>query len=212
MKLNYVTSSPHKRQEFAFVLDLTLDNTGRSIRENFHVDFQEVSIKETLSIDLHEMVRQEVLEAYDRVLTPCFVEHAGLIFSDHADVGYPGGLTKPMWTALGPSFLEETHSANRQAKARAVVAYCDGMSVTTFAADTEGILADHPRGSSEFYWDTVFIPEGTDKTYAELVDENGLGHKVQKYSQSAKALKRMFEHLGSAPSPPLWERTPFVRK
>ena len=50
------------------------------------------------------MVRQEVKAAYAQLSIPCIVEHAGLIFADYKDHNYPGGLTKPMWNALGAAY------------------------------------------------------------------------------------------------------------
>jgi XTP/dITP diphosphohydrolase len=206
--LVYITSNQHKRAEFDTIQMLALSN-GRRVADQFKVEIREVSIKETLNIDIKEMVRQEVMDAYQQVLTPCFVEHAGLIFDHRSAQHYPGGLTKPMWNALGADFLDETGSASKPVTARAVVAYCDGMSVTTFVGETHGALSEKPRGSSAFYWDTIFIPDGSNQTYAELIDNRGLQHKVREFSQSAKALKEMFEYLCSVSRPPLWERTPF---
>jgi len=64
-----------------------------------------------------------------------------------------------MWNALGEKFLDETQSRGRKAIARAVIAYCDGQRVLTFVGDRPGTIANSPRGSRAFYWDTVFVPE-----------------------------------------------------
>jgi inosine/xanthosine triphosphate pyrophosphatase family protein len=67
------------------------------------------------------------------------------------------------------------------------------------------------RGRREFYWDTVFIPEdptgrAADKTYAEIVDDPGLGleHKVLHLSQSFKALRHFLEYVRANSIPKLW--------
>jgi XTP/dITP diphosphohydrolase len=144
------------------------------------------------------MVRAEVKKAYEQLKVPCIVEHAGLIFDGYQNKSYPGGLTKPMWNTLGSAFIQETHSANRSATAKAVVAYCDGMQVVTFEGQTHGTISPEPRGNREFYWDTVFIPHENNPgglTYAEIVDEPSLGlqHKVLKISQSSKAITAFLE-------------------
>jgi inosine/xanthosine triphosphate pyrophosphatase family protein len=116
-----------------------------------------------------------------------------------------------MWDALDNQFIAETRSANREAIARAVVAYCDGMKIYTFVGEREGQIAASPRGSRTFYWDTIFIPNDTTntvsgKTYAEIADDPDLGleFKVLRLSQSTTAMIKFLEHLRLAPPSKLW--------
>ncbi len=212
-KITYVTSSDHKMAEKdVFVKHCRLAD-GSVVEDLFEFDIRPVAIKEVLEVDLRAMVRAEVKEAYSKIKVPCIVEHAGLIFADHQEQSYPGGLTKPMWNALGDQFVKETGSANRRAIARAVVAYCDGMSVETFIGETLGTIACCPRGSRTFYWDTVFVPDDPtgqvqDMTYAEIVDDPrwGLEYKMSVLSQSAKALLSFLEYRLKANSSLLWGR------
>jgi inosine/xanthosine triphosphate pyrophosphatase family protein len=206
----YVTSSQFKREEVAILCEKCELEPGVVVGDRFEFDVRPVEIKETLEVDLHAMVRAEVQAAYGVLRVPCVVEHAGLIFAEHADHGYPGGLTKPMWNTLGTRFPEETRSAGRAATARAVVGYCDGTTVTTFEGETMGRLSAEPKGNRAFYWDTVFVPDapdGTpgDKTYAEIVADPDLGleHKVLELSQSTKAMVAFLRYRVSHP-PALW--------
>jgi inosine/xanthosine triphosphate pyrophosphatase family protein len=116
-----------------------------------------------------------------------------------------------MWDTLRERFIEETHSANRRAIARAVVAYCDGMQIKTFIGERMGTIADRPRGNREFYWDTIFIPDdptgrAKNLTYAEIVDDPGLGleFKIKELSQSSKAMTAFLEYRLFAGDPELW--------
>lgn len=210
IRVVYATSSLYKAEEIAILSDEFQLADDTLVSERFTFDLRSVEIKEPLEVDLDAMVRAEVEAAYQELRVPCIVEHAGLIFADYAADAYPGGLTKPMWNTLGERFPEETHSANRAALARAVVAYCDGQQITTFSGETEGVLSSEPRGDREFYWDTVFIPND-DKgnpgslTYAEIVADPSLGlaHKVIKLSQSTKAMAKFLEYR-LANDPELW--------
>ena len=207
----YVTSSKFKAQENENVVgDCTLKD-GTPVGLLFDFDIRPVHVKEVLEIDLKAMVMAEVTKAYSQIKVPCIVEHAGLIFEGY-DL-YPGGLTKPMWDFLQDKFIDETHSADRRATARAVVAYCDGRSVQTFVGETSGRIADKPRGNRQFYWDTIFIPDDPsgrviDKTYAEIVDDPGLGlkYKMTKLSQSTRAMLAFLEFRRSN-QPDLWPRS-----
>lgn len=196
--VNYVTSSPYKREEIGAIADVVNLSDGRAARDVFEFHVLSLSIKEHLEIDIATMVMAEVSNAYSQLKIPCIVEHAGLVFDKHLGRGYPGGLTKPMWDTLGEDFVSETNSANSRAIARACVAYCDGMSVHMFTGETSGRIAVAPRGSRAFYWDTIFIPDvpndaNANRTYAEIVEQEGVAGKMR-LSQSAKALAAFMEY------------------
>lgn len=206
----YVTSSDFKRRENEAYLRVATLADGERVADLFSFRLVAASIKEVLEVDLEAMVTAEVRDAYEQLRIPCLVEHAGLLFSEHLDASYPGGLTKPMWNALGAGFIEETQSAGRAAIARAVVAYCDGMSIRTYIGETAGRIADAPRGARDFYWDTIFVPEVGGKpgtlTYAEITDDPGMGldFKMNGLSQSARAMTSFLEDLRDSGPPDLW--------
>lgn len=196
----YATRSEFKRQEIRIVLSTSEftdnDNVVRKVGDRFDIRFSDVPTDEPLEIDLKAMVKHKAVSAYRGLLMPCIVEHAGLIMKTHKTSGFPGGLTQPMWDALGAEgFLKRTGSAGEAAIARAVFGYCDGMGVDTFVGETEGSIATEPRGSRDFYWDTVFCPnEFGGKTYAEISGDPSLGIKEKmKISQSFKALRKFLE-------------------
>jgi XTP/dITP diphosphohydrolase len=211
LAVNYVTSSEYKVEENLIMGADGVLSSGKRIADRFRFSIRRVPIQETLEVDIEKMVSAEVQRAYGQLRVPCIVEHAGLIFQDYAGQQYPGGLTKPMWNTLGERFLEETHSCNRAAVARAVVAYCDGARVHTFRGETKGRMADKPRGNRAFYWDTVFVPDHVDGspgnlTYAEIVEDAKLGlrHKVLEVSQSTRALVAFLDFLDANPVSELW--------
>jgi inosine/xanthosine triphosphate pyrophosphatase family protein len=209
-KIVYATSSKFKIEENHLFAEHVILSDGVKVRDVCEFQIRDVSIRETLEVDIATMVKAESLAAYRALKVPCVVEHAGLIF-DGFD-SYPGGLTKPMWNELGDKFVPATGSAGRKAVARAVVAYCDGSQIATFVGQTAGRLSAEPRGDRKFYWDTVFIPDkadGTpgDKTYAEIVAaKDGLIDKVVNLSQSTKAMRSFVEFRRSVGPPHLWPR------
>lgn len=208
----YVTGSAYKRAENAILVQQVELSDGVAAREIAEFDIRPVEIKETLEISIATMVEAEAKSAYAALQVPCLVEHAGLVFAEYAarpeDEQYPGGLTKPMWNALGDSFLDEVRGAGRRVVAKAVVGYCDGTRVHTFSGETAGHLAENPRGERQFYWDTVFVPDGQgdpgNETYAELVSSRGLEYKVRELSQSTKAMVNFLEWYRRADPPLLW--------
>lgn len=212
IRVVFVTSSDFKIKENQVFMSECLLNDGTPVTDLFDFDIRQVPIKEVLEVDINAMVMAEVTKAYSEIRVPCIVEHAGLIFEGHDS--YPGGLTKPMWNALRDRFITETGSAGRKVTARAVVAYCDGKAVRTFVGETPGHLANAPRGSREFYWDTVFIPSeakgaAKNKTYAEIVDDPTLGllYKMKEFSQSTRAMVKFLEYRRKE-EPTLWPWKP----
>ncbi len=211
IRIVYVTSSRFKQEENEVFQKECFLEDGRPINDLFEYDIRPVPIQEILNVDLSVMVSAEVVSAYSQLKVPCIVEHAGLVFGDYADQSYPGGLTKPMWDTLKERFVEETRSAGRRAIARAVIAYCDGKQVKTFVGERTGTIADAPRGSRKFYWDTVFIPDDPsgrtrNMTYAEIVEDKGLGlpFKLKELSQSAAAMKSFLRYRIESGEPDLW--------
>lgn len=49
-----------------------------------------------------------------------------------------------------------------------------------FIGRTNGNIV-HPRGSQNFGWDPIFLPEGSSKTYAEMSNEekNSISHRFK---------------------------------
>jgi XTP/dITP diphosphohydrolase len=212
IKVVYVTSSSFKREENSVFVERCSLEDGTPVQGNFEFELRPVPIKEVLETDLQVMVSAEVIKAYSQLKVPCIVEHAGLIFEDYYAASYPGGLTKAMWNTLADRFIEETKSKGRRVFARAVVAYCDGKNIHTFVGETSGTIADAPRGSRQFYWDTIFIPDdptgkSDNMTYAEILDNPALGlaHKMEHLSQSACAMRKFLAYR-QAHSPELWSK------
>ena len=73
-------------------------------------------------------------------------------------------------------------ASSRKARFRTVIALAgpDG-SMRTVEGRVDGIITDTPRGTSGFGYDPVFIPEGFDKTFAEMTEEekNTCSHRAR---------------------------------
>ena len=68
----------------------------------------------------------------------------------------------------------------------------DGNVIQTFEGVVEGKIADRPRGSHGFGYDPVFMPEGLDQTFGELVpaDKNEISHRARALEQLRASLNR----------------------
>jgi XTP/dITP diphosphohydrolase len=179
MKIYFVTMNDFKAKEVTEYLK------GSSLE----LQIVPYRIQEILNLDLEVIVKDKVLKAYAHLGHPCVVEHGGLLIQ--ALNNLPGGLSKVVWDNVGDklcSFLGPTET--RSATAQSVIGYCDGQRVHTFKGETKGSLADCARGSYDFQWDPVFIPDGESRTYAEL----GFPEKA-KHSQAAKVWRDFVNSL-----------------
>ncbi len=89
--------------------------------------------------------------------------------------------------------LEEMKDkTNRNAQFRTIIALSDGNKEITFEGIIKGQIAETPRGTNGFGYDSVFIPEGYNKTFAEMTDKekNSISHR-------ARALEKLKEYLVS---------------
>jgi XTP/dITP diphosphohydrolase len=87
--------------------------------------------------------------------------------------------------------LSSVPDERRTARFRCVMCIIDPAgNENCFEGRCEGRIAAQPRGSSGFGYDPVFVPDGYDKTFAEL----GLGVKG-KISHRARAMQQVIEYL-----------------
>jgi len=79
----------------------------------------------------------------------------------------------------------------RRAQFRSVLALIgDGMEEVTEGI-CPGALGEAPRGTNGFGYDPIFIPDGFDKTYAELTAEekNLISHRARSFAKMIQVIK-----------------------
>lgn len=140
IKIVYCSGSPFKKEEWSIAKDaIEFESTGKKLGELVDFQFRSAKTTEPLLCDIESMVRFKVESAYKQVQVPCIVEHAGLILEGYEQKSFPGGLTQPMWDSLDArQFVACCSTMTTRAVARAVVGYCDGLTVHTFTGETKG--------------------------------------------------------------------------
>jgi len=83
-----------------------------------------------------------------------------------------------------------THQTNRAACFRTVIVLILEGKKYFFEGKVKGIISEEPRGNGGFGYDPIFIPEGFNKTFAELTAE-----EKNQISHRALALKRLSDFL-----------------
>lgn len=72
------------------------------------------------------------------------------------------------------------NSSNRSARFKTVISWVEDVRVENFEGLVFGTIIDTPRGTNGFGYDPVFVPNGFDKTFAEmeLADKNLISHRA----------------------------------
>ncbi|MBA3425401.1 MAG: RdgB/HAM1 family non-canonical purine NTP pyrophosphatase [Rubrobacteraceae bacterium] len=174
MKPVLVTSNENKLREAAGILGVDLDRADVDVPEIQSLDFEEVAAAKALA----------AREALGEPSYPVIVDDSGL--SVGAWGGFPGPLTRWLMKSVGNAGLLKMLAAeeNRSALAVCVVAVTDASgSVRVFRGVVEGEISRESRGEGGFGFDPIFVPEGENRTYAEMEEEKSLD------SHRARALR-----------------------
>ena len=190
MKIVFATNNKHKLEEIKDIL-------GK--------DFEIVSLAEIGCYEdipetgstLEENARQKSSYVVEHYNQNCFADDTGL--EVEALGGEPGvhsaryaeGTDHDSEANMRKLLANLEGKDNRKACFRTVISLIiDGVE-HQFEGKVEGRIATEKHGKEGFGYDPIFIPEGYDKSFAELGEEikNQISHR-------ARAVKKLAEYLG----------------
>ncbi|MEM7040041.1 MAG: RdgB/HAM1 family non-canonical purine NTP pyrophosphatase [Bacteroidota bacterium] len=130
---------------------------------------------------------------------PCFADDTGLevtaldgrpgVYS--ARYAGPDGNAENNMTKL----LQELNGAeDRSAQFRTAICYYDGVNLHRFEGVLKGRIGHERRGTNGFGYDPLFIPEGQDRTLAEMPSEekNAISHRGKAVRTFAQFIDEFF--------------------
>jgi non-canonical purine NTP pyrophosphatase (RdgB/HAM1 family) len=164
--LYFITGNKNKLAEVRAILG----------EEVGHLD---IDLPEIQEIDAHEIIKAKLQEAFRHAEGEFIVEDTSL-YLDGLN-GLPGPLIKWFLQALGTEGLADLAErlGNAKATARTVIGYARNREdIRFFEGNVSGSIVK-PRVPSAFGWDPIFLPDGYDKTYAEMEKEekNRMSHR-----------------------------------
>ncbi len=157
------------------------------------VNHQKVDLEELQSLDLRAVVEHKARSAYGIVGAPVLVEDVALTFNALGRL--PGTMIKWFLEEVGNDGLCKIMQGydDRRAAASIMYAYFDGTEMHVFEGHVPGQVAPEPRSSDEatawkssLSWNSVFIPDGSEKTYAQMSDE-----ELVPFSHRRKAVEEL---------------------
>jgi len=140
-------------------------------RLGFRLERVDLDLAEPQALDPSDIVEAKARDAYARLARPVVVEDSGLAI--RAWNGFPGALVKWLERVAGLETMARMLDVfpDRSAIATCAVAYFDGERVIQGRGEVRGAIAEVPRGEGGFGWDALFVPEGSDRTFAEMSGE-----------------------------------------
>jgi len=187
-KLVFATNNNHKLEEVRAILGESFEVVG--LKDIGCYD----DIPET-SETLEGNALQKAQYVFDRFGSDCFADDTGLEIS--ALNGAPGvysarfaGEECDAQKNMQKVLLQLGENENRDACFRTVIALIQGGNVKYFEGKICGDIAKVRTGDSGFGYDPIFIPEGYNKSFAELTSE-----EKNKISHRALAVKKLADYL-----------------
>ena len=129
----------------------------------------EFDLPEIQEIDAKKIIESKLTEAAKNLEGNLVVEDTSLYFEGLN--GLPGPLIKWFMKTVGNNGLVKmAKEFGDTAEAKTWVGYLEEGKVEFFEGVIKGKIVK-PRGENGFGWDAIFLPEGFDKTFAEMTME-----------------------------------------
>jgi XTP/dITP diphosphohydrolase len=173
-KLTLVTGNKGKVKEIQAMLpDVSLE-----IYDSGYPEIQADRLEEVVSFGAEWLSK--------RIEPPFLLDDSGLFIESLG--GFPGVYSSYVFRTIGNvGILKLLEGKARNATFSTVLGYYDG-SLHIFKGECNGKIAESPRGTQGFGFDPVFIPEGSEKTFAEMTVE-----EKNRYSHRSMAMRKFIE-------------------
>jgi len=185
-KILIVTGNPHKKIEIEYIL--------HRLSPDFQVELVPYYKKVEIQSDDVTEIARVAIENIARIVKPqsgtyIVVEDDGLYIE--ALGGFPGPYAEFVYRTIGLRGilkLMENVQDRRATFRSALGVYTPSGQVKVIVGEVRGYIAEEIRGSGGFGYDPIFIPEGYNKTFAEM----SLEEKCE-ISHRARAFRKLGE-------------------
>jgi XTP/dITP diphosphohydrolase len=190
MKLIFATSNQHKLAEVRSMLPKGVEVVGLK-----DIGFTEELPETQNTIEGNSLQKAEYLAK--ALNCSCFAEDTGL---EVEALGGAPGVYSARYAGENATFEENVNKllaemqgvTNRKARFKTVITYYSPQGSVQFEGITNGRIANQKSGDKGFGYDPVFIPDGAEKTYAEmtLAEKNEYSHRKKSFEGFANYLAK----------------------
>lgn len=166
----------------------TNKNKLREANEILGEELQQIELDliEPQGLAVEEVIRIKTKDAFIKAGKPVLVEDTSLSFETWS--GLPGALIKWFLSSVGNEGILKMlgSETNRDATAKTAVGFYDGKEYHIYTGEVKGTIPTEPQGESGFGWDPIFIPDGHEKSFAQMAAE-----EKNKISMRRMALEKL---------------------
>jgi XTP/dITP diphosphohydrolase len=189
-QLVFATNNKHKLEEVGDILKERVDILSLNDID-CHDDIPETAD----TLEGNALIKAHYI--YDKYHKNCFADDTGLevealggapgVYSAR----YAGGEGHDSEANMTKLLINLKGESNRKARFRTVVALIIDGEEHLFEGIVEGQIIDERRGGQGFGYDPIFVPDGFDKTFAELGEEvkNTISHRSRAVNKLCEFLK-----------------------
>lgn len=174
----FATKNEHKLREINEIL-------GRDL------ELVSVELSEPQGVRVEDVVREKAEDAFHKTGKFVLVEDTSLEFV--AWNGLPGALIKWFLDTVGNEGILKmlVGETNRKAIAKTAIAFFDGTQAHVFVGEISGTIPEMVRGTGGFGWDSIFVPNGYEKSFAEMIpaEKNAISMRKIALERMEKELK-----------------------
>ena len=164
--LFFVSSNNHKYLEAKKILD------SFGIR----LSFLKSDLEEIQSNSIYDIARKKAQNAFSIHKKPLIIEDDGLFIDSLG--GFPGPYSSYVFKTIGNKGILDLLKNKRQAKFISIITYCDGPVLESFNGKLCGSISKLEKGKG-WGFDPIFVPNKSDKTFAENNDKNMISHRYK---------------------------------
>ena len=181
--ITVVTSNKEKLAELTRLMPTSLKFTHQAL-----------DLPEIQSNDLYEIIKDKAHRAYQAIGGPVIVEDVAAGLNKFG--GLPGPFIKFFEESLGQEALYTLAGETAAATVTCTMCYYDGL----LEVIVQGIVAGTvvaPRNTSGFGFDIVFMPNGSNKTFAEMepAEKDAVSHRSLAVQKLALKLEQLSKQM-----------------
>lgn len=190
-KIVFATNNKHKLSELRQLTQGCLDILG----------LEDIGCRDDIpetGLTLEDNARQKARWIKDRYGYDCFADDTGL---EVDALGGSPGVYSARYAGPGHDsaanirklLAELDGVADRKARFRTVIALILGKDEYLFEGIVDGAIAVAPAGCGGFGYDSVFVPENSDETFAQMSAEskNNISHRGRAVKKLIQFLKKV---------------------
>ncbi len=193
MTILLATNNPHKAEEMAALLDSLDDIAVRTLRQ-LGLRLPE-PLEDGATLEANALIKAR--ETFAATGMPTLADDTGL---EVPALGGAPGVFSARYAGPDATYADNCRKLldalaegdDRTARFRTVICYVDPLRTLLVDGSVHGTIALMPRGSEGFGYDPLFVPDGSEQTFAEMApsEKNAISHR-------ARALAALRERLAA---------------